>query len=79
MELRKVMLNNYKRGKIANAIALHDFANPKPIDVKNWCEYIVKFFEDNGFVPSRMDITGENGVKGRKNITFKAGRKKLYD
>ena len=70
------MINDIKRGLIANCIALHDFRKNAP-DLKKWVEYIVGFFNEYGIIPTKMDITGKNGIKGNSNILFKNGIKKL--
>lgn len=72
------MINDIKRGPIANSIALHDCAISQS-KIKNWFEYIVKFFKDNNILPTRIGITGDLYSKSKSTILFKNGMKRLYD
>lgn len=67
------MINNIKRGPIANCIALHDFSNEVP-DLRQWMEYILAFFNQYGITPIRISNIDP---KATKTIAFKNGIKKL--
>lgn len=60
------LINNVKRGTFANCVVLHDFDTPNPERVKQWFEYTVKFFEENGVVPNRSSGT----KRSKQNISF---------
>ncbi len=69
-------MNNIKRGKFANTIALHDF-KIEDINVKDWFSFTEEFFLKNGLEPNKIAITGDKTVRSTKNIKYKTGKKRL--
>ena len=67
------LINDIKRGKLANCITLHDFSIKKP-DLKKWTEYVVSLFKKYGVIPTRL---GGHSKTVTKNINFKNGLRKL--
>lgn len=71
------MINPIQRGLLANAIALHDFKK-SPIDCKGLFYYAEEWFYQAGLTPTKIGISGEEGVKsGKKTILFESGKKRL--
>lgn len=72
------MINDIKRGPIANSLVLHDF-KMNPIDMKNLFYYIENWFSSkNNVIPNKMSISGNSGVRsGSKTITFRNGKQRL--
>ncbi|WP_010300865.1 hypothetical protein [Candidatus Odyssella thessalonicensis] len=71
------LVNNIKRGPLANVIALHDFSPNQPQgNVQKWFTYVVEWFRGHGLEPTRIGLTGET-YKGNKTITFRNGLKRL--
>lgn len=64
------MINNIKRGPLANALVLHDFQKD-PVDLRGWFYYIEDWFKKGGLVPSR--ISGRAG----KTVGFEREKKRL--
>lgn len=62
-------MNNIQRGKIGNCIVFHDFED-EPYDLRSWTYYAIEWFQQNGLIPYKMNITG---LKERENITVKEG------
>lgn len=73
----KKVVNNIKRGPLANVIALHDFESAA-VDVKSWFSYVVEWFRKNGLEPTRIGVTG-TPYKGTKTIIFRNGLKRLEE
>ena len=70
------MINDIKRSSLANALVLHDFQKSS-VDLKGWFYSIEEWFQQGDLTPTKMAFTGENGVKGRSNIKFSNGKKRL--
>jgi hypothetical protein len=64
------MINDIKRGPLANALVFHDFQR-KPIDIKGWFYFVESWFKREGVTPNR--ISGRAG----KNIGFEREKKRL--
>jgi hypothetical protein len=73
--MTKSLVNNIKRGPLANCIAFHDFKR-EDVKGKDLFEYLVKFYEKNGLVPNRMALTIQ-GINSKTTITFVNGAKRL--
>ena len=77
-------VNNIKRGPLANCIALHDFSEI-PANIKDWFEYTVYFFRDNGIEPTRISsqktdrtVSLKIGIKQLEEIGYKADGMSIY-
>lgn len=70
------MVNDIKRGPLANALVLHEFKR-NPIDLKGWFYFVEQWLKQGNIKPTKIDITGKNGVKGRSTIKFEKGKKHL--
>ena len=64
------MINDIKRGPLANALALHDFKKPD-VNWKEWFSCIERWFHKGGVIPNRI-----SGTAG-KTIKFENGKKRL--
>ena len=60
------VVNDIKRGDLANCIVLHDFSIKKP-NLKKWTEYVADFFNKHEIVPTRI---GGHSKTVTKNINF---------
>ena len=67
------LVNDIKRGDLANCILLHDFTIMQP-DLTNWTEYVVSFFEQHNMVPNRISSPARTS---KKNINFNNGIRQL--
>lgn len=76
--MAKELINNIRRGSLANVIALHDFMDNE-INLKQWFEYTVELFHKNGLIPNKAALGGVNGTKGNKNVLFNNAQKRLYE
>jgi hypothetical protein len=69
-------INDIRRSKLSNNIALHSFED-NDINLRELISYIESLFLSYNIHPIKVDITGENGVKGNKVILYKNAKKKL--
>ena len=72
------IFNETPRSDLANAIAFFDFEETN-LNLREWFYITLQFYETHGLIPTIMDITGPNGVKGNTNILVKNGAKKLEE
>lgn len=73
--MTKPLINDVKRSELANALALHDFANTT-YDLKAWVAYVVELFRTYGLEPTRMGISATS-IKYGKMKTYIREVKKL--
>lgn len=64
------MYNDFERGPMANALALHYF-DEKTVEARKCFYFIEEWIQKHGLIPTKM------GGKGSKNITFSRGKKTL--
>lgn len=74
--MTKALVNNIERSPLANALVLHDFGLEE-VHFKEAFYAVLDFFKEYELTPTRIDLTGSNGVKGNKLITAKNGIRKL--
>ena len=56
------LVNDIKRGDLANCIVLHDFTIKKP-NLKKWTEYVAEFFSKYEIIPTRIGGHRRNATK----------------
>lgn len=75
----KMIENNIQQSIWAHTIAFHDFEMPSPEMIQGWFESMEKLFQGYGLIPNRIALTYFEKKSGSKSITFKIGKKRLYD
>lgn len=71
----KNLVNDFSRGTIMSAIALHDFSKEE-CDHKKWIQYCIGIMNQYGLTPTRMGITAPS-LKSNQMKTFKREIKNL--
>jgi hypothetical protein len=69
------IVNNFKRGQIANCLALHEITHI-PTSAKGWIQIIIDYFNKYGLTPTRMSLSGEY-YNSKNTVSFKYGLRAL--
>ncbi len=76
MKQQKPLINDIKRGAMANSLVLHDLKR-NPIDLKGLFDYMEDWFLKSRVIPTHMGLIGDNAGKGMSVIQFNNGKRRL--